>query len=183
MRRAGFSITLSGVSCYLEDGTYPGENKVPKQLNLKDILDVAVLKEIEAQELYAELCRGSESPTVREAFQALIRQEKQHQSILEKYRAGELRQGALRMEHPCDYHIAEHFAEPKPSAGMGLKDAFLLAADREKASHEFYLKLAHLHLEGAVKVLLYKLASEELEHKTVVEALFTEVAFPQTDGG
>jgi len=156
---------------------------MPKQLNLKDILALAVLKEIEAQELYADLCRKSNSRVVQEAFQALIQQEKQHQTLLEKYRAGEMKQGALRMEHPCDYHIAEHFAEPKPAAGMELKDAFLFAADREKASHEFYLKLARLHVAGEVRILLEKLASQELEHKAVVESLFTEVAFPQTDGG
>ena len=158
-------------------------NLCRSRLNLKDILDLAVLKEIESQELYADLCRKSKSGAVQEAFQALIRQEKQHQTLLEKYRAGELKQGALRMEHPCDYHIAEHFAEPKPAPGMELKDAFLFAADREKASHEFYLKLAHLHVAGEVRVLLEKLASQELEHKAVVESLFTEVAFPQTDGG
>jgi rubrerythrin len=154
-----------------------------KQPNLKDILDLAVLKEIEAQELYADLSRKSKSGAVREAFQALIQQEKQHQTLLGKYRAGELKQGALRMEHPCDYRIAEHFAGPKPAAGMELKDAFLFAADREKASHDFYLKLAHMHVAGDVRILLEKLASQELEHKAVVESLFTEVAFPQTDGG
>ena len=153
------------------------------QLSLKDVLDLAVGKEIEAQEFYADLCRKANREAVTEAFQALIVQERQHQTLLEKYRSGELKQGALHMEHPCDYHIAEHFAEPKPAAGMELKDAFLYAADREKASHEFYLKLSRLHVAGEVRSLLEKLASQELEHKAVVESLFTEVAFPQTDGG
>jgi rubrerythrin len=31
--------------------------------------------------------------------------------------------------------------------------------------------------------LLEDLAAQELEHKQKVEFLFTEVAFPQTDGG
>jgi rubrerythrin len=154
-----------------------------KLLNIKEVLDLAILKEIEAQETYADLCRKSENPSAREAFQSLISQEKQHQTILEKYRSGSLKQGALGMEHPCDFHIAEHFAEPGPSSDMGLKDAFLFAADSEKDSHEFYLKLAHLHVPGEVRSLLEKLASQELEHKAAVEALFTEVAFPQTDGG
>lgn len=153
------------------------------QLNLKDVLDLAILKEAEAQELYADVCRKSQSEAVRDAFQALIRQEKEHQTALERYRAGELKKGALHMEHPCDYRIAEHFSQPKPAAGMELKDAFLYAADCEKASYDFYLKLSHLHMQGEVRSLLEKLASQELEHKAVVESLFTEVAFPQTDGG
>jgi rubrerythrin len=156
---------------------------MPKHLNLKDILDLAVLKEVEAQELYIDLCLKSESDAVREVFQMLISQEKQHQAIIEKYRVGDLKQGGLHMEHPCDYHIAEHFAEPKPTADMELKDAFLYAADREKESYEFYVKLVHMHMPGNVRGLLENLASQELEHKAFVESLFTDVAFPQTDGG
>ena len=154
-----------------------------KLLNIKEILDLAILKEIEAQKAYTDLCGKTESQSAREAFQTLVIQEKQHQTLLENYRSGLLTEGTLRMEHPCDFHIAERFAKPGPAAGMDLKDAFLFAADREKDSHEFYLKLAHLHARGEVRDLLEKLASQELEHKTAVEFLFTEVAFPQTDGG
>jgi rubrerythrin len=66
---------------------------------------------------------------------------------------------------------------------MKLKDIFLFAAAREKASHEFYLSLAQIHPSGEVKRLLGELAAQELEHKQRVESLYTQVAFPQTDGG
>ncbi len=152
-------------------------------LNIKEILDFAILKEIDAQKAYTDICGKTESQPAREALQALALQEKQHQDMLENYRSGLLIQGALRMEHPCDFHIAEHFAKTGHSAGMDLKDAFLFAADREKDSYEFYLRLAHLHARGEVRDLLERLASQELEHKATIEALLTEVAFPQTDGG
>ena len=70
-----------------------------------------------------------------------------------------------------------------PTADIELKDAFLYAADRERDAHEFYIKLVHMHMPGTVRSLLEKLASQELEHKAFVESLFTDVAFPQTDGG
>jgi len=66
---------------------------------------------------------------------------------------------------------------------MKLKDVFLLAANHEKASHEFYLSLARIHSTGEVKRLIERLAAQELEHKQRVEFLYTEVAFPQTNGG
>jgi rubrerythrin len=156
---------------------------MPESLSLKEVLALAIAKEIESQKTYAELGRKSKSSAVQEAFQMLIAQEKEHQELLERYRAGELGEDALHMEHPCDYRIAEHFAEPEASPDMGLKDAFLYAADREKKSHDFYIKLACLHAEGELRSLLEKLASQELEHKALVESLYTEVAFPQTDGG
>jgi rubrerythrin len=154
-----------------------------ESLSLKEVLDLAIAKEMESQKMYAELGCKSRSKAVAEAFQMLIAQEKEHQELLERYRAGELGENALHMEHPCDYHIAEHFAEPKPSADMELKDVFLLAADLEKASYDFYMELACLHPRGELRTLLEKLASQELEHKALVEEMFTEVAFPQTQGG
>jgi rubrerythrin len=66
---------------------------------------------------------------------------------------------------------------------MQLRDVFLLAANREKASHEFYHGLANLHRRGAVRTMFEQLAAAEAQHKRRVEFLFTEVAFPQTDGG
>ncbi|GAI40314.1 unnamed protein product, partial [marine sediment metagenome] len=46
-----------------------------------------------------------------------------------------------------------------------------------------YLSLAQIHPTGKVKRLIEGLAAQELEHKQRVEFLYTEVAFPQTNGG
>ncbi len=59
----------------------------------------------------------------------------------------------------------------------------MLAANREKVAHEFYMGLAGEHPSGQVKQLLEELALQELEHKQKVEYLYSEVAFPQTAGG
>ena len=59
----------------------------------------------------------------------------------------------------------------------------MLAASREKASHELYLSLAQIHPVGEVKSVIADLAIQELGHKQAMEYLYTEVAFPQLDGG
>ena len=82
-----------------------------------------------------------------------------------------------------DYKIAEYLDQPPVSPAMELKDIFLLAANKEKASHEIYLRLAAIHPNGHVKHLLEELGAQELSHKVRVEDLYNEVAFPQTDGG
>ena len=66
---------------------------------------------------------------------------------------------------------------------MDMKDVFLLAANKEKSAHDLYTCLSEIHPNGQVKHLLEDLASQELEHKNRLENLYTEVAFPQTDGG
>lgn len=152
-------------------------------LTLKEILEKAIEKEIQAQHLYTDLSQKMSNETARDAFQDLARQEKGHQELLEKYLRGELKGGALRHGHALDYKIAEQLDLPDISTDMQLKDIFLLAASREKIAHELYLNLAQAHPAGKVKRLIEKLAEQELSHKHRVEFLYTEVAFPQTDGG
>ena len=153
------------------------------QLSLQNVLEKAIQKEIESQHLYTELSQKVNDAPARSAFQDLTRQELGHQNLLESYLRGELKDGALSIRHAVDYRIAEHLDQPEVSPDMGLGDVFLLAAGREKVAHDFYIGLAHIHPAGEVKKLIEKLAAQELKHKQRVESLYTEVAFPQLDGG
>ena len=153
------------------------------QLTLKEVLKKAINKEIESRLLYIALSQKVGEETAKDAFQELAQQERGHQNLLERYQRGELKEGALSSGQIIDYRIAERLDQPQVSADMKLKDIFLFAAAREKASHEFYLSLAQIHPSGEVKRLLGELAAQELEHKQRVESLYTQVAFPQTNGG
>lgn len=117
----------------------------------------------------------------KDAFEKLSQEEKRHQTLLEQYLRGEIKEGVLSRGQVIDYKIAEHLDQPGMTSDMNLRDVFLLAANREKTSHKFYLSLARIHPAGKARRLLTRLASQELKHK--VEFLYTEVAFPQTDGG
>jgi rubrerythrin len=156
---------------------------VAAQFTLQEILERAIQKEIESQRLYHDLSQRMTDDAARDALRQLSQQEQGHQTFLEKYRRGELEAGALSGGQVIDYKIAEHLEQPEISPDMELKDVFLLAANRELHSHDLYLALAELHPPGHVARLLGELAFQELEHKQKVEFLYTEVAFPQTDGG
>jgi rubrerythrin len=153
------------------------------KLTLEEVLEKAVQKEIESQRIYSDLSQKMTDKAARDAFNELAQQEEGHQQLLEKYIKGELKEGTLNKGEAVDYRIAEHFDQPEISPDMKLKDVFLLAANREKASHELYLSLAHIHPDGEVKTLFEGMAAQELGHKQRVEFLYNEVAFPQTDGG
>ena len=153
------------------------------KFTLGKILERAIQKEIDSQTLYSTLSNRVKDKYDRAALRDLAKYEKEHQLILESYRRGELKEGALSSNHVVDYKIAEHLEQPEISSKMGLKEVFLLAANREKASHELYLGLAEIHPQGEVRRMFERLAAQELEHKQKVEYLYTEVAFPQTDGG
>jgi rubrerythrin len=147
------------------------------------ILEIAIQKEIESQHLYNELSQKVTNDAAKDTIRQLSQQEQRHQIVLEQYRQGELKEGILSGGQVIDYKITEHFDQPEISPDMQLKDIFLLAANREMHSHELYFALAGLHPAGETKRLLEELASQELEHKRKMEFLYTEIAFPQTDGG
>ena len=153
------------------------------QLSIDEVLEKAIQKEIEAQQLYTDLSGRMSDPAARDACIDLFHEEQRHQRILERYQRGEIKGGLSGREKVIDYRIAEHLDQPGVTPGMELKDIFLLAANREKASHEFYLGLAGVHPPGQARDLLEELAAQELKHKQQVELLYTEVAFPQTNGG
>ena len=153
------------------------------QLTVERVLKKAIQREIESQNLYRDLSQRMKDKVAKDAFRQLTREELGHEKLLRKYLRGELKEGALKRKQVLDYRITEYLEQPEISPGMKLKDIFLLAANREKISHEFYLSLVEVHPPGTVKGLLERLASEELGHKQKVEFLYTETAFPQTDGG
>jgi rubrerythrin len=153
------------------------------RLTVQSVLEKAIEKEIEAQHLYQDLSRKVTDATVRDALSQLSQEEKSHEELLRKYLRGEIGNGSLKRDDILDYKIADSLDQPEITPDVALKDIFLLAANREKASHEFYSKLAAVHPVGGVKELLEQLSAQELEHKHKVEFLYTEVAFPQTDGG
>jgi rubrerythrin len=154
-----------------------------EKTTLKSVLDIAINKEIEAQELYLGLSKKVVDEPAKNMFLELSKVEKKHEKLLSDYAGGKLRKGALKGDHVIDYKIAEKLEQPPIEPDMSLADVLLLAANREKASNEFYVSLAALHPPGEIKELLEELASQELEHKHRIEDLYTQVAFPQTSGG
>lgn len=154
-----------------------------KQLTVKEVLEKAIQKEVEARLLYTSLSKKIKQSAAKDALRELAKEEQGHQNLLERYLRGELAGGSLGQEELVDYKIAECLDQPAISADMALKDVFLFAANREMASHDFYCGLAGIHPGGAVRMVLEDLAAQELKHKQRVEFLYTEVAFPQTAGG
>jgi rubrerythrin len=153
------------------------------QMTLHEVLESAIQKEILSRFLYVGLRQRVKNPASKEAFQSLAEQEEVHQQVLEDYLHGRLKEGALDTDIVVDYKIADCLDQPEISPTMEISEVFLLAAKKEKAAHDLYANLSAIHSNGTVKHLLDNLAMQELEHKNRLETLYTEVAFPQTDGG
>jgi rubrerythrin len=150
---------------------------------LKDFLDIAIQREIEAFEFYSGLAKKVADLQAKDTLALLVGEEKKHRAFLEDYLNGKIAAGSLRMSQAVDYKIAEFMEKPATDSEIKSSEAYLLAAHREKASHDFYKALADIHPDGPVKDMLLLMASEEMKHKEKVEYLYSNTAFAQTDGG
>ena len=153
------------------------------EITLQEVIDQAILREEEAFAFYEKLMDTVADTASQDTLDFMAKEELKHKEILERYSRGELGQDALSLREVVDARVAEALGPPDVTERLDHKDIFLVAAEREKASHEFYAKLAELQPPGELKKLLSKLAQEELAHKEKAEYLYCNAAFPQTDGG
>ena len=151
--------------------------------DLAAIIDLAIAKEEEAYNFYVELMDKATTKEAKDTLQYVAAEEKKHKEFLVNYRESGYGDEGLKLSAVVDYKIAEHLEAPELKSNMENKDVYLVAAHREKISHEFYLSLAAIHPDGKAKNVLLKMAEEELKHKEKMEYHYTNAAFPQTSGG
>jgi rubrerythrin len=153
------------------------------EATLDGILAMAIASEEAAIELYRGLAQMVDDDSTREALEYLAEEEVQHRSLLESYKRGEIKEGALAPQSVINPRIVEYLGAPTFDSQWSPQDAFLVAAKQEHAAYEFYTMLAEQHPEGEARELLNSLARQELAHKERVEYIYANTAFPQTDGG
>jgi len=69
------------------------------------------------------------------------------------------------------------------AAQLSLRDVLDKAIQKEIESQRLYTDLSQKVKDNSARTVFQDLARQELEHKQRIESLYTEVAFPQTDGG
>jgi rubrerythrin len=151
--------------------------------NFSAIIDMAIEREEQAFAFYQLLLEKVKDKTAKETLQFLSGEERKHKAFLEKYRKDGYGPEGLRMTDVVDYRIAEYLTAPDIKKNMESKDVYLVASHREFNSYHFYKSLADIHPEGEAKNILLRIANEEKKHKEMVEYLYANTAFPQTDGG
>ena len=151
--------------------------------SLEAIIGMAIQKEEQSHDFYTALQSKVDDPDARDTLAFLAREEIKHKEFLLRYREGGLGPESLRMSHVVDYRIAEHLDAPETRERLEPKEAYVLAAHRELRSFNFYKALADIHPQGSLREMLIRMANEELRHKEKVEYLYSNTAFPQTDGG
>jgi rubrerythrin len=154
-----------------------------ENIKLAQIIDKAIGREEEAFAFYMKIQGIVEDPTAKDTLGFLANEEKKHREFLVAYRDGKIGGNNLRMTEVIDYKIAQFLDAPDVKKNSSSQEIYLIAAHREMNSYNFYKGLSEAQPAGEVKDMLQRMANEEMKHKEKVEYLYTNTAFPQTQGG
>ncbi len=145
------------------------------------IIQVAIEREIEARELYADLAKRVASGEARELLEDLSTQEEGHRrrlvTLLERGFTPELLQ--RQNKHIQDLHITDFLEEPVLDENADVQQVLIVAGKREAGSHDLYAALASIAEDEETMALFRFLAEQELQHKHRVESLYEELFYAE----
>lgn len=141
--------------------------------NINDILDFAIAREQGAVDFYTRLSGDVSNTEMRDIFLQYAKEEMGHKAFLMKIKKEgtfEMAPAEIANIKVSDYLIPEE----KDTDKLTYPEALVLAARREKAAYELYLKLSETTSDANFKQLFSRLAQEELKHKNRFETEYDD---------
>ena len=143
----------------------------------KNIIDMAIANEIEAQEFYGDAAGKLNDPYLKEMFEHFAKEEKMHEKLLRKILKSDTI--SLHFSEAVDYKISETVDEPRLSTEMKPVDAIALAMKKEEQALNEYNMLAQNCPDPEQKKVFLDLAAMERGHKLKLEKAFVDIGYPE----
>jgi rubrerythrin len=138
-------------------------------LRLRDFVDFAVQREIEAALFYERCAAQSGLAPQKALLSELAAMERGHEQRLGEFqKTGKVDSFARKM--PPDLKLSDFMVAEEVSADSPLQDIFIYAMKKEQKAYELYEWLAALEAEDeATKAFFHELAAMEKGHKHDLE--------------
>ncbi len=143
---------------------------------MEAVIKNAIDQEELSRAFYLRLAEVVSPADTKETLRYLAREELEHKQFLEGCITP---QGCKLNGRPQEVHLAELLEAPSFHDALSPKEALVVAMKREEGSQRFYKALAALQPPGEIRDFLEKMAQVELSHKTKVEYLYDNTAFPE----
>lgn len=144
--------------------------------NLKDIINFAIEKEIEAADFYQEVSQEADSSEKKEMFVSFSKEEKKHQTMLENLLSKDIDQSVAeyKFEWIPDIKRSNYLVDIEYKKGMDYRDMLLLAMKREEKALALYNDLESKSQADAQKQIFKILSQEEAKHKLALETMYDD---------
>jgi rubrerythrin len=147
------------------------------QNEYKKILSRAIDCEVEAYAFYRAVSDNAKDKNLKYIFNDLAEDEQQHRRTLE----GFLTKGPENMHfsESKDYKIVDSLPSPPLTVDIKPVEGLVIAIKKELEAMQMYTQLAYTSIDAAQKNIFLELASMERGHKSKLEDIYTNMAFPE----
>lgn len=144
---------------------------------LEKALNLAISMEEESIKLYSSAQVKVVNPGSRTLLKELVEEEKRHKSNLlqAKEDPGKIQEIGTLATIVQDLKIVDYLEKTSLSPEADYQDILIYAANREKATHDFYIEMAKRYRESQIGEMFANLAQEELRHKYRLEVEYDDV--------
>ncbi len=143
----------------------------------KKIIAGAIGNEIEAYNFYRSVSDRVQDATLKGLFGELAGDEQKHKVTLEGFLAKAPDQLRFSAEH--DYKVADALPTPPLTPDLKPLEGLVIAIKKELEAMQMYTQLAGASADGGQKAVFNELASMERGHKSRLEDIYTNMAFPE----
>jgi rubrerythrin len=143
----------------------------------KKIISQAIEREIEAYEFYRLVSERAKDNNLKSIFGDLAKDEQGHRRLLEGFltKAPE----KIKFSETTDYRIADAVPTPPLTADLKPIEGIVISIKNELEAMQMYTQLAHASADEAQKEVFLQLAAMERGHKSRLEDIYTNMAFPE----
>jgi rubrerythrin len=143
----------------------------------KKIISLAIEREIEAYEFYRLVSERAKDNNLKSIFGDLAKDEQGHRRLLEGFltKAPE----KMHFSEAKDYKIADAVPTPPLTADLKPIEGIVISIKNELEAMQMYTQLANASADAAQKDVFLQLAAMERGHKSRLEDIYTNMAFPE----
>jgi len=151
--------------------------KIMKADDAKKIIETAIKKEIEAYTFYHGVADKAKNPVLKELFTELAGEEMKHRELLQGMLTKDI--SKMKFDPSHDYKVGDNLPTPDLKVGMKPLEGLVVAIKKELEAMQMYTQLAKLASDTETQFLFSQLANMERSHKSRLEDIYTNMAFPE----
>lgn len=147
------------------------------ETEFKKIISNAIHEEMEAFNYYNVISGKAKDANLKKLFKDLASEEDKHKRTLEGYLSRDL--GKIHFSESKDYKVVDGLPTPALTPDLKPVDGLVIAIKKELEAMQMYTQLASTSDDAEQKKIFLELASMERGHKSKLEDLYTNMAFPE----
>ena len=147
------------------------------QNEFKKIISQAIEREVEAFTFYSAISNKAKDKSLKSIFKTLAEEERDHRRMLEAFLAKAPEK--MHFSEFKDYKIVDALVTPSLTADLKPVEGLIIAIKNELEAMQMYTQLANASTDEAQKNIFLELASMERGHKSKLEDIYTNMAFPE----